>query len=91
MVDYHQYHMIVNKVNCYLTLSLELASLPAMARQPAEDRGAWNFREIPRSLMQRVTMAVAYEGKTVKQFLMDLARARLAEMERKGILPKEKR
>jgi len=35
-------------------------------------------------------MASAYEGKTVKQWLMDLARARLAEMEKKGILPKGK-
>jgi hypothetical protein len=35
-------------------------------------------------------MAAVYEGKTVKQFLMDLARARLAEMEKKGILPKGK-
>ena len=61
-----------------------------MARQPAEDTGAWNFREIPRSLMQRVKIAAAYEGKTVKQFLMDLARARLIEMEKKGILPKGK-
>jgi len=33
-------------------------------------------------------MAVAYEGKTVKQFLMDVARGRLAEMEKRGILPK---
>jgi len=33
-------------------------------------------------------MAVAYEGKTVKQWLMDLARGRLVEMEKKGILPK---
>ncbi len=59
-----------------------------MARPPAEDKGAWNFRDIPRGLMQRVKMAAAYEHKTVKQFLMDLARARLAEMERKGILLK---
>jgi len=59
-----------------------------MARQPAEDTGAWNFREIPRGLMQRVKMAAAYEGKTVKQWLMDLARVRLAEMEKRGILPK---
>jgi len=36
-------------------------------------------------------MAVAYERKTVKQWLMDLARGRLAEMEKKGILPKGKR
>jgi len=35
-------------------------------------------------------MAVAYEGKTVKQWLMDLARARLTEMEKRGILPKGK-
>jgi len=35
-------------------------------------------------------MAAAYEGKTVKQWLMGLARARLAEMEKKGILPKGK-
>jgi len=34
--------------------------------------------------------APVYAGKTVKQFLMDLARARLAEMERKGLLPKGK-
>ncbi len=31
-------------------------------------------------------MAAAYEGKTVKQWLMDLARVRLAEMEKRGIL-----
>ena len=61
-----------------------------MARQPAEDKGAWNFRDIPRGLMQRVKMAAAYEGKTVKQFLIDLAKAKLQELERKGILPKGK-
>jgi hypothetical protein len=38
--------------------------------------------------MQRVKMAAAYEGKTVKQWLMDLARGRLVEMEKRGILPK---
>ncbi len=61
-----------------------------MARPPAEDKGAWNFRDIPRGLMQRTKMAAAYEHKTVKQFLIDLARARLAEMEKRGILPKGK-
>jgi len=76
--------MIVQYVNCHLTLSWEPASVPAMARQPAEDKGAWNFREIPRVLMQRVKMAAAYEGKTVKQWLMELVRVRLAEMEEKG-------
>lgn len=38
--------------------------------------------------MNRVKMAAAYEGKTVKEFLIGLAEARLAEMERRGILPK---
>ncbi len=82
--------MMVHQVNCYLTLSLEPASVPLMARQPAEDKGAWNFREIPRGLMQRVKMAAAYEGKPIKQWLLDLARGRLAEMEKRGILPKRK-
>jgi len=35
-------------------------------------------------------MAAAYERKTVKQFLMDLARARIQEMEKRGILPRGK-
>jgi len=35
-------------------------------------------------------MAAAYEEKTVKQWLMDVARGRLAEMEKKGLLPKGK-
>lgn len=59
-----------------------------MARTPPEGTGAWNFRDIPRPLMNRVKMAAAYEGKTVKEFLTGLAEARLAEMEKRGILPK---
>lgn len=64
------------------------ATVPTMARPASEGTGAWNFRDIPRGLMQRVKMAAAYEGKTVKQWLMELARTRLTEMEKKGILPK---
>ena len=40
--------------------------------------------------MAKVKMAAAYERKTVKQFLMDLAKARIQEMEKRGILPKGK-
>jgi hypothetical protein len=35
-------------------------------------------------------MAAVYEGKTVKQWLMELARGGLAEMAKKGLLPKGK-
>ncbi len=41
-------------------------------------------------MLIREGLDAAYEGKTVKQFLMDLARARLTEMEKEGILPKGK-
>lgn len=61
-----------------------------MVRTPPEDTGAWNFREIPRDLMRKVKMAAAHEGKTVKDFLVELAQARIEELERKGILPKGK-
>ncbi len=43
-----------------------------------------------REVLIQEGLDAAYEHKTVKQFLIDLARARLAEMERKGILPKGK-
>jgi uncharacterized protein (DUF1778 family) len=61
-----------------------------MVRTPADDTGAWNFREIPRELMRSVKMAAAHEGKTVKDFLIELAQARIEELVRKGILPKSK-
>jgi hypothetical protein len=35
-------------------------------------------------------MVLVYEGKTVKPWLIELARVRLAEMEKKGLLPKGK-
>jgi len=35
-------------------------------------------------------MAAAHEGKSVKEFLLNLVQARLEELEKKGILPKTK-
>ena len=61
-----------------------------MVRTPPEGTGTWNFRDIPRDLMRKVKMAGAHEGKTVKDFLIELAEARIQELERKGILPKGK-
>jgi hypothetical protein len=61
-----------------------------MVRTSSEGTGAWNFREIPRDLMRRVKMAAAHEGKTVKEFLIELAEAKIGDLERKGILPKGK-
>jgi hypothetical protein len=40
--------------------------------------------------MRRVKMAAAHEGKTVKDFLIELAQSRIDELVRKGILPKSK-
>lgn len=61
-----------------------------MAREIPEGTGAWNFRDIPRELMRKVKMAAAHEGKSVKDFLIELAEAKIQELERKGILPKTK-
>lgn len=82
--------MIVNYVKCHLTLSCYPDTLPPMVRTPPEGTGAWNFRDIPRDLMRKVKMAAAHEGKTVKDFLIELAEAKIQELERKGILPKGK-
>ncbi len=61
-----------------------------MARETPGGTGAWNFRDIPRDLMRKVKMAAAHDGKSVKEFLIELAEAKIQELERKGILPKTK-
>jgi len=61
-----------------------------MAREIPDGTGAWNFRDIPRDLMRKVKMAAAHEGKTVKEFLIELAEAKIQDLERKGILPRSK-
>ncbi|MCH8039186.1 MAG: hypothetical protein IH977_02430 [Nitrospinae bacterium] len=52
--------------------------------------GSWVFRDIPRSIMQRMKIAAAIEGKSLKQLLLDLSEAYLKELEKKGLLPKGK-
>jgi hypothetical protein len=39
---------------------------------------------------RKVKVAAAYKRKTVKDFLMELAEGKIQELERKGILPREK-
>ena len=60
------------------------------AKPENETAGSWVFRDIPRDLMHKVKVAAAIERKSVKQLLMDLSRAPLEEMEKKGLLPKGK-
>lgn len=60
------------------------------AKPENETAGSWVFRDIPRDLMHKVKVAAAIERKSVKQLLMDLSRAHLEEMEKKGLLPKGK-
>lgn len=55
-----------------------------------EKGGSWVFRDIPRSIMQRMKIAAAIEGKSLKQLLLDLSEAHLKELEKKGLLPKGK-
>jgi hypothetical protein len=52
--------------------------------------GTWIVREIPASLMLRTRMAALAQGKTVRQLLMELVDEHLAELEKKGLLPKGK-
>lgn len=56
----------------------------------AKTPGQWIFRGIPRDLMQRVKIAAAVEGLSVKGLVVGLLEAHLKELERKGVLPKNK-
>jgi hypothetical protein len=52
--------------------------------------GAWFFKAIPKEMMQRVKIAAAIEGRTVKDMVLELLEQHLKEMEKKGLLPKGK-
>ena len=59
--------------------------------KPQDDNGgSWVFRGIPRELIHKIKVAAAVERKSVKQLLIDLSRAHLEELEKKGLLPKSK-
>lgn len=60
-----------------------------MKEKPGSEKtGTWIVRQIPSDLMIRTRMAALAERKTVRKLLMELVEAHLAELERKGILPK---
>jgi len=62
----------------------------AKQKEPIEEPGTWIFRDIPRELMRRAKAAAAIQGKTVKGLTVELMEEYLKEMEKKGLLPKEK-
>jgi len=59
-------------------------------KNPEEKGGSWVFRDIPRPIMQKMKIAAAIEGKSLKQLLLDLCETYLKNLERKGLLPKGK-
>jgi hypothetical protein len=60
------------------------------AKDSAREPGTWIFKSIPRELMKRAKMGAAAEEITVKDMILKLVEAHLAELERKGLLPKGK-
>ncbi len=50
--------------------------------------GTWVVRGVPREMMDKTRIAAAVERKSIKRFLMDLVGDHLAELERKGMVPK---
>lgn len=57
----------------------------------SEDKGgAWIFRDIPRDLMKRAKIAAAVEGKSIKALVLEALEGKIQELEKKGLLPKNK-
>ena len=59
-------------------------------RDKTEHHGNINIRGVPKELIFRLKMAAAAERRTVKGFLLALAEERIAELEKKGLVPKGK-
>lgn len=75
---------------CYrITLMLPSGHMTSR-KEPAEAKGTWIVKDVPRELMHRMKVAAAVERKTLKQLLFGLAEEHLADLEKKGLLPKGK-
>ena len=59
-------------------------------KNPTEKPAHLNIREISRETLFRLKMAAAAEQKTVKDLVMELIEKKLQELEKKGVLPKNK-
>jgi hypothetical protein len=59
-------------------------------KEPEEGPGTWIIREVPRDLMRRAKAAAAFEGKSIKALMIELMETHLQDLERKGVMPKEK-
>ena len=61
--------------------------MPSRKEQSAS-KGTWIVKDVPRELMHRMKVAAAVERKTLKQLIFELAEEHLADLEKKGLLPK---
>jgi len=62
----------------------------AKSKDQTDEPGTWIIREVPRDLMRRAKAAAAFEGKSIKALMIELMEIHLQELERKGVMPKEK-
>jgi hypothetical protein len=66
-----------------------LAPMPKHTR--SDDEGAVLFvRGMPRDLLNRLKAAASLQGKTLAAYIQELCEAHVAELERRGMLPKGK-
>ena len=62
-----------------------------MAKKPEIDHSAnLNLRGIPRKTLYRLKMAAAAEERTIKDLVLELIEGKIQDLERKGVLAKEK-
>jgi hypothetical protein len=60
------------------------------SNSPPDDSAAIHIRGIPRETFFRLKMAAAAEKKTVRAMLLKMIEEKIQELEKKGLLPKNK-
>jgi len=62
-----------------------------MARGEEKKEGGMVYvRDVPPDVQRKLKAAAALQGKTLQQYLLELYQAHVADLERKGIVPKGK-
>lgn len=68
---------------------LMLATMPASLK-PEDDVAVLFVRGMPRELLNKLKGAAALKGVTLAEYIQQMCKAHIEELEKKGILPKPK-
>lgn len=61
-----------------------------MLEEKSDRPGVLNLRDVPQEVIARLKAAASLKHKTLKEYVVELFQAHLRQLERDGVLPRQK-